>query len=159
MFSKILSHVEHSLLIFSASVMSILAFSNIISRNILNHSISFTEEITINLFVLLTFVGTAVGVRNNAHLGFSLLYDKAGLRVKKVMTVLIGFIVIAVFLGFTYYGIKMVQFQMFTKQTTPSLGWQQWVFTLSLPLGSFLCLIRAIEATFKEFKNLQTESE
>ncbi|WP_110113074.1 TRAP transporter small permease [Bacillus sp. CGMCC 1.16541] len=157
--SKFLSMIENSLLIFSASAMCIIAFANVVSRYFLNHSFAFTEEITINLFVLLTFVGAAVGVRTNSHLGFSLLYDKANLSMKKGLTIFIGVVVISVFLIFTYYGVKMVQFQMMTNQTTPSLGWKQWVFSIGFPLGCLLCIIRAIESTLKEYKNLQTESE
>lgn len=157
--SKILSMVEHSLLILSASVMSIIAFANVISRYFMNHSLSFTEEITINLFVMLTFVGTAVGVKTGSHLGFSLLFDQASLPVKKILAIFVGSIVIVVFAIFTYYGVKMVQFQMLLNTTTPSLGWQQWIFSLGFPIGSFLCLVRSIESTIKEFKNLQAESE
>ncbi|MBM7703564.1 TRAP transporter small permease [Metabacillus iocasae] len=157
--SKVLSFIENSLLIFSASAMCIIAFANVLSRYFLNHSFAFTEEITINLFVLLTFVGAAVGVRNRSHLGFSLLYDKANLSLKKGLTIFVGMIVIAVFLIFTYYGVKMVQFQMMTNQTTPSLGWKQWIFSMGFPLGCLLCIIRAVESTVNEYKNLQMESE
>lgn len=157
--SKVLTKIEHSLLILSASIMCIISFSNVISRYFLNHSLAFTEEITINMFVLLTFVGTAVGVRNNSHLGFTLLYDRANETIKKVLTVLVGLIVVFVFIIFAYYGYRMVQFQIFSNQTTPALGWQQWVFSLSFPVGCLLCVIRAAESTVKEFKNLQVESE
>jgi C4-dicarboxylate transporter, DctQ subunit len=157
--SKWLSMVENSLLILSASIMSIIAFGNVLSRYFLDNSLAFTEEITINLFVLLTFVGAAVGVKNHSHLGFTLLFDKSNLKVKKILALATGLIIIAVFIIFAFYGMKMVQYQMQTGQTTPSLGWKQWVFTLGFPLGSILCIIRAAESTIKEIKNLQTESE
>ncbi|MDZ5471351.1 TRAP transporter small permease [Bacillus sp. 31A1R] len=157
--SKLLSMVENTLLIFSASTMCVIAMANVFSRYFLDHSLAFTEEITINLFVLLTFVGTAVGVKNSSHLGFSLLFDQAKLPIKKLLIFLVGAIVITVFTIFAYYGVKMVQFQILTNQTTPSLGWKQWVFSLGFPIGCILCVIRAVESTVKEYKNLLAESE
>ena len=75
---KILDKVEEIILVLALLAMTIIAFANIISRNFGQVSLSFTEELTINLFVLLTFVGTAMGVRNYSHLGFTLLYDLGG---------------------------------------------------------------------------------
>jgi C4-dicarboxylate transporter DctQ subunit len=157
--SKWLSMLENSLLILSSSIMCIIAFANVVSRYLLGNSFAFTEEITINLFVLLTFVGASVGVKNHAHLGFTLLFDKANLSVKKILCLFTGLVVIVVFVLMAYYGVKMVQFQMLTKTITPSLGWQQWIFTLGFPLGCAMCVIRAMEVTFKELKNLRLESE
>ncbi len=139
--------------------MCIIAFANVVSRYLLGNSFAFTEEITINLFVLLTFVGASVGVKNHAHLGFTLLFDRANYLLKKILCIFTGLVVVTVFILMAYYGVKMVQFQMLTNQTTPSLGWQQWVFTLGFPLGCIMCVVRACEVTFKEYTNLRLESE
>lgn len=157
--SKWLTTLENSLLVLSSSIMCIIAFANVVSRYLLGNSFAFTEEITINLFVLLTFVGASVGVKNHAHLGFTLLFDRANLSIKKILCIFTGLVVVAVFILMAYYGIKMVQFQMLTNQTTPSLGWQQWVFTLGFPIGCTMCVVRAFEVMFKEYKNLRLESE
>lgn len=157
--SNWLSKIEHSLLIISVSIMCLIAFANVVSRYFLGNSLAFTEEITINLFVLMTFVGTSVGVRNHAHLGFTLIFDKANLPVKKILSIFVGVIVVLCFVLFAYFGFKMVQFQMLINQKTPALGWQQWIFTLSFPIGCALCVIRAVESAVKEFKILLQESE
>ena len=125
---KVLNYIEEIILFVAFLIMTIIAFANIISRNIANLSLSFTEEITINLFVLLTFVGTAVGVRRYGHLGFTLIYDRMNNGLKKALIVfsaLMGLILFGVLL---WYGIQMVLFQMDMGQKTPSLGWPQWIF-------------------------------
>jgi C4-dicarboxylate transporter, DctQ subunit len=157
--SNLLTRIENSLIIISVSIMCLIAFSNVVSRYILGTSLAFTEEVTINLFVLMTFVGTSVGVRTRAHLGFTLIFDKAKLPIKKILSILVGAIVVICFILIAYYGFKMVQFQLLINQTTPALGWQQWIFTLSFPVGCALCVIRAIESTVIEYKNLLLESE
>lgn len=133
--SRVLLYVEYTILALSLALMSVITFSNVMSRFIFNFSISFTEEVTINLFVLLTFVGASVGIYQRAHLGFSLIYDKFKGINKVILTVFIGSIVTLFFAATGYYGFEIVQSQMGRGQTTPALGWPQWIFTLSLPIG------------------------
>jgi len=149
---KAISRLEEWIVIIVFSTMSIIAFLNVIFREVGSFSLSFTEEITINLFVLLTFVGTAIGVREHAHLGFTLVYDYANGLFKKLIILFVGLITALLFLVLVYFGIKMVLFQIDTGQKTPSLGWSQWIFTLAMPVGALLCLNRTLQATFKEYK-------
>ena len=155
--NRVLNKLEEGIVVIVLSIMSTVAFVNIISREFANYSWSFTEEITINLFVFLTFVGTAIGVRENAHLGFTLLFDRANGVVRKMITVLVGALMGGLFLILSYYGLQMVLFQMDMGQKTPSLGWPQWIFSLAMPVGSVLCLYRTIQATIVEFKNDKQE--
>ncbi|MFD2044577.1 TRAP transporter small permease [Ornithinibacillus salinisoli] len=157
--TKWLSRVEEMIVVFVLAVMSIIAFSNVLTRNLFDLSLAFTEEVTINLFVMLTFVGTSIGVRKKAHLGFSLIYDKSPASLKRFLTILIGFISIVIFSLFTYYGFAMVAFQMDMNSTTPALGWPRWTFSLGLPFGALLCTIRSIEALIKEWKEVSLEQE
>ena len=151
---KVLNHIEEVILFITFLVMTIIAFANIVSRNFLEQSLSFTEEITINLFVLLTFVGAAVGVRRYAHLGFTLLFDKVNNGMQKALVVfstLMGLVLFGVLL---WYGLQMVLFQMDMGQKTPALGWPQWILSAALPFGALLCVIRTIQVGIEELKLL-----
>lgn len=132
--------------------MTIIAFSNIVSRNIASISLSFTEEITINLFVLLTFVGTAVGVRRFGHLGFTLIFDHMNPLFRKVFIVFSSSMSLILFGVLLWYGLQMVSFQMDIGQKTPSLGWPQWILSSALPIGAFLCVVRTIQVFIEEMK-------
>lgn len=155
--SKIISRLEEIILVITFTIMSLIAFSNVISRYFLNYSLAFTEEVTINLFVLLTFMGTSVGVRKHAHLGFSLIFDKANKIGKKTLCIFSSFITCGLFVLLTYYGVQMVEFQMLINQTTPAMGWPQWIFTLAFPLGCMFCIYRIIEGFIKEYKEISKE--
>ncbi|MCP3739600.1 TRAP transporter small permease [Rossellomorea sp. BNER] len=152
--SKVISYIENFVLAITMLTMAVIAFTNVISRYFFHYSLSFTEEITINLFVLLTFLGAAVGVRLNAHLGFSLLFEKANVISKRILIVFSTLLISTVFFLLTYYGYEMMQFQMDRNLITPSLGWQQWVFSMFVPIGSLFCLYRTIEAGVIEWKEL-----
>ncbi|WP_019413279.1 TRAP transporter small permease [Paenisporosarcina sp. TG20] len=148
---KVLQYLEEIILVLALAVMTVISFANIIARNFASMSFSFTEEITINLFVLITFVGTAVGVRRYAHLSFTLLFDLGGRGFKKaiiVFTTLSGLFLFGVLF---WYGIQMILFQMDIGQKTPALGWPQWILSISLPFGAFLCIIRTIQVGVMEW--------
>lgn len=156
---KILNRAEEWIVIAVLSIMSSIAFINVLSRGFANYSLSFTEEITVNLFVMLTFVGTAIGVREYAHLGFTLIYDRGNRLVKNCITILVGIMMALLFFILLYFGMKMVQYQIDMGQKTPSLGWPQWWFSMSMPIGALFCLIRAIQATVNELRQQNGKGE
>lgn len=157
--SKILSRIENVLLAITMLVMCVITFANVMSRYFFHYPLSFTEEITVNLFVLLSFLGAAVGLRINAHLGFSLLFEKSGKLFKKILIVFSTSVVSLVFFLLVYYGFDMMMFQMDRNLTTPVLGWEQWIFSMTLPIGSMFCLYRAIESGIIGWKLLKEEEE
>lgn len=152
--SKWLGRLEEVIVVFTLVTMSIIAFVNVLTRNFFDVSLAFTEEITVNLFVFLTFIGAAIGVRRHAHLGFTLLVDKVSLTLRRGLIGLIGLISVLFFLLIAYYGVEMLLFQMNINATTPALGWPRWMFSLAIPIGTTLCAIRTVEATVKQLKNL-----
>ncbi|TWT02442.1 TRAP transporter small permease [Planomicrobium sp. CPCC 101079] len=149
---KVLTYIEEVILFVAFLVMTVITFANIVSRNIASLSLSFTEEITINLFVLLTFVGTAAGVRRYAHLGFTLIFDHMNNGLKKVLILFSALMGLTLFGVLLWYGIQMVMFQMDMGQKTPALGWPQWILSMALPLGALLCVIRTIQVCVEEIK-------
>ena len=149
---RILDKIEEIILVLALLAMTIIAFANIISRNFGQVSLSFTEELTINLFVLLTFVGTAMGVRNYSHLGFTLLYDLGGKGVKRSMIAISTIAGLVLFGVLFWYGIQTILFQVEMGQKTPALGWPTWVMTLSLPIGAILCIVRTIQVGWQEWQ-------
>lgn len=157
--SKWISYIEEIITVVVLALMSSIAFINVITRNFLNLSLAFTEEITVNLFVLLTFVGAAIGVRKGAHLGFSLLLDKASVSVRRVLVLFIGIVSTILFIVITYFAIEMIQFQFEMESTTPALRWPRWMFSLAIPIGTILCIYRTIEATINQVKNLSISKE
>jgi len=149
---KVLDKLEEIILVVAMLTMTVIAFTNIISRNFAEISLSFTEELTINLFVLLTFVGTAVGVRKYAHLGFTLFYDLGNNAVKRTMIVISTLAGLVLFGVLFWFGIQTILFQMDIGQKTPALGWPTWVMTMSLPIGAALCIIRTLQVGWQEWQ-------
>ncbi len=155
---KFFSNFEENVCFLILNIMLTLAFSNVISRYFLHASISFTEEITTSLFVLLCTLGTAIAAKRGAHLGLSVITEHLS---KKTENVLAGVanLLAAVFSGVLFYtGTLMAlnQFQINAKSIT--LQWPGWIYGSFLPIGALFMVIRFGQVAicrFKEIKRIQ----
>jgi len=155
--SKLLGRLEEVIVVFTLVTMAIIAFINVLTRNFFDVSLAFTEEVTVNLFVFLTFVGAAIGVRRHAHLGFSLIVERVSIPLRRGLITIIGVFSVLLFLLIAYYGVEMMKFQIDINSTTPALGWPKWLFSIGIPIGTLLCAIRTVEVTIKQWKELNEE--
>jgi TRAP-type C4-dicarboxylate transport system permease small subunit len=89
-------------------------------RYILNDSPSWTEPGAVMLMSWFIFLGAAVGVRENNHLGFDVLLYVLPRGGKKVLRMISDLVILAFGLGMIYYGIQLVQLTW--NAILPSLG-------------------------------------
>lgn len=156
-FKKFLGNIEEILCAICLSVMTMIAFINVIARFLLSASLSFTDEITTYLFVLLSLLGSAVAAKRGAHLGLTVVLDVVSPSVRKVLKT-IGFLFAVLFSGsIFYYGIFMVKSQMERGQITANMQWPEWIFGSFVPIGAFFLTIRFIQAFIYELKTNEKE--
>ncbi|WP_166828627.1 TRAP transporter small permease [Brevibacterium limosum] len=137
---------EDWVIIASFMMIVLVTFVNVLSRYIFKASLAFSEEITINLLVVLTMMGAVVGIRLGAHLGFTYLVENAKGRTRRVLLIT-GTTLIVLFLAvLLIWGGEMTIAQGLRGRATPSLGIPQWLFTLSIPLAGLLGILRSIQA-------------
>lgn len=149
---KAMDRIEEYLCAGCLVVMTILVFANVCSRYLLHMSFSFSEEITTNLFVLLSMMGAAIATKRRAHLGLSILTDSVGPRLRRSLTVG-GFALGTLFsLALFVYGILMVVSQYRLGQVTASMQWPEWLFGTFVPFGAFFVTLRFAQATLEEYK-------
>lgn len=142
---RVIRFFEDWVVIASFMVIVLVTFVNVLSRYIFKASLAFSEEITINLLVVLTMMGAVVGIRLGAHLGFSYLVENAKSGVRRVLLIT-GTTLIVVFLAvLLIWGGEMTIAQGLRGRATPSLGIPQWLFTLSIPLAGLLGIIRSLQ--------------
>ncbi len=149
---KIIDRIEDTICIVCLIAMTTLVFANVFSRYVLHLSLSFSEEITTNLFVLLSMMGTAIAARRRAHLGLSILTDAVSPRVRRGMLIF-GFALATVFsFAVFFYGIKMVRNEYILGQVTPSMQWPEWVYGTFVPFGAAFMTLRFAQVTLEEIR-------
>lgn len=154
---KFFNHFEEYIMAGALFIMTFITVINVMSRKFLHLSMSFLEEITTMMFILISLLGTAVAAKRGAHLGLSILTD---LLPKKFHKYLIAFSTIcAAFFSYflVRYGIDMVISELKSGQTTPSLGWPEWIFGLIVPIGGVMIFIRFIQYGIDSIKTKEGE--
>ncbi len=150
--TKFMDRIEEIICVICTVVMTLMVFAQVVSRYCLNTSLSFTEEITTYLFVLLSMMGTAIATKRRAHLGLSILTDAVSPKARKALHV-IGFAIGTIFsAALLYYGVLMVINQINLGMVTPAMQWPEWIYATFVPFGAFFTTIRFAEAAIQEWK-------
>ena len=147
-----LDHFEEYILSFSLLTMTFITFANVLARKVFSASWAFTEEITTALFILSSLLGAAVAAKKGAHMGLSVLTDLLPKKLQKYVAA-VTVIAAIIFCGFLIkYGFDMVASEIRMGQTTPALGWPEWIFGMAVPVGGIFILIRFIQFGISAFK-------
>ncbi len=149
---KFLDHFEEGLAGIILLVMVSIAFINVITRYFVKYSLSFTEEIEVNLFVWMVLLGAAAGFKKGAHLGVNFVVNFFPKRIKKIIIVLGYILSAAIFIILIYLGIKEVMDEMLLEATSESLGIPVWWYTIGVPIGSGIVIWRIINRIMIELK-------
>ena len=128
------------------TVMTALAFANVISRYVFNMAIAATDEVTTSLFVLLSLIGAAVAVKRKAHLGLTILVDLLPFWAQKIVSVCASLLGVAFCILLIYYGIISVNHSYTMKQITIGMQWPEWIYVSYIPIGAFILLLRFMDS-------------
>ena len=117
--------------------MAVIAFVNVLSRYFINFSIGATEEITINLFVWMTVVGTGIAFERGAQLGMVTFFNLFPLKIRKYLVIFSALLGAGLFVLVGIYMIQAIYDEITLFQaSSASLGIPVWVYYAGVPLLS-----------------------
>ena len=137
-------HMEEALSALLLAIMVTISFVNVLSRYFANLSIAFTEELTIYLFVWMTILGISLAFRTGSNMVvnfFNNLFPKKARRVIYIFSTLLTVVFFAVL---AYMGIIEVSDEIMMQAMTESMHLPIWYFTVSVPVGACLIIVRAV---------------
>ena len=138
------NNIEESASAVLLVVMVSISFMNVVTRNIANLSLAFTEELTVYLFVWMTLLGTALAFKTGSNMVvvfFNQLFPKPARRVIYIFSNLLTVVFFAVL---CYLGILEVRDEIMLGAMTESIYMPLWYFTVSIPVGSALIIFRTV---------------
>lgn len=141
---NVLVALEKFFLVIVTIIVTAITFANVVGRK-MEASIAWSEELVINLFVLMIFLGCALSAREGSLISLSLIFDRLSVKVKKVFITIITIFNSAFWCILIKTGWDRVLSQIATGKETFSLRWPEWVFTIFLPIGAVLMLIHTLE--------------
>jgi len=123
--------------------MSLIVFWQVFLRYVLNWGQAWTELSSIMIMGWFIFLGAAVGVRENFHLGFDVLLYVLPKSSKKVLRTISDLVVLSFAIGMIYYGIVLMRLQW--SEVMPSLGISGAFRYLPLTAGGVLIGLFSLE--------------
>jgi TRAP-type C4-dicarboxylate transport system permease small subunit len=135
--SKERIRIDHWVAAILLFVMAGIAFVNVISRYVINFSFAATEEITINLFVWLTVVGSGIAFERGGQLGMVTLYNVLPRKLKKFAILLSAILSAILFMLVDIYIIQAIydEITLFWA-ISPALGIPVWIYYTGVPILS-----------------------
>jgi TRAP-type C4-dicarboxylate transport system permease small subunit len=128
------------------AVMTVSILVNVFFRYVLNAPLSWPPELARFMMVSVTLFASSLAIRNNAHVGVSLLVLRLPLRVQTVIYTLNSILISGFLLILLWYGGSLA-FDEGPRQTAPSLGVSMMFAFIPLPVGAALMLIQLWETT------------
>ena len=123
----------------------LITLGNVLARYFTDISFAFTEEVSVSLLVFLTFIGSAKAFLDGNQMAVTYFIDKLGWTWRR-RWLLFGLAMSALMLGLlAWFGARMAWDDFDLEVTSPGLGWQQWIYTVWLPLLSVLVLARIVQ--------------
>ena len=145
---KLIENIEKAVSVASVSVMSILVFINVIARFVFKNSLAFSDEISSYLFILMSFMGSAIAARRKAHLGLSIVTDRLSPAGRKRLGMAMYAVSAFFCLLIVIFGIQMVMSEIHLGQETATMQWPEWIYGLFVPVGGAFTMIAFIAGIF-----------
>jgi C4-dicarboxylate transporter DctQ subunit len=127
------------------AVMAVLVFANVVARKVFNHSLAFSDEMSTYLFVLMSFMGTAIAARRGAHLGLSIVTDRLGKRARNQLNIFMYGVSAFFCLLIVVFGVQMVVSEYQFGQETAAMQWPEWIYGSFVPVGACFAMIAFIQ--------------
>lgn len=124
------------------ALICLISFANVIVRYLTDVSFAFTEEYSVFLLVFMTLIGSAVAFASDGHiriLFFRNLLPPRARRMADGLALLLSGLLFAMVL---YYGALFAFDEWQYEETSPGLGYPNWIYTVWLPVLCGWILVR-----------------
>lgn len=140
-----LAAVEKIILVISTLLILVLTVGNVFSRKVIHRSWSFTEELVVAVFVLITLLAAALACREGELVSLTLVTDRLPKKLKKPSVILITVLSIIFSVILFKYGMDKVITQLQNGKRTFVLNWPEWIFWSFVPIGAGCMILHFIE--------------
>ncbi|MGQ9369806.1 TRAP transporter small permease [Azospirillum sp. A39] len=134
--------VERALAALAMAAVCVVTFANVVVRYFTDVSFAFTEEYSIFLMVVMTFLGSAVAVAADRHIRITVLVDRLPPRWRRWTEAVAWAASLAMFAVIVWYGGRLTYDQWRFEETSPGLGNPQWLYTVWMPLLAAVVALR-----------------
>jgi TRAP-type C4-dicarboxylate transport system permease small subunit len=150
---SLLRHAEEYVCVLLFLSMTLLGFVNVVVRYLTNYSLAATEELLTNGFLLLTVFGAAIAAKRREHLAVTLisgLLPRGGRKAVLYLTTALAAILLVAVIWFT---VELTLNEYASGLRSYALGAPNWLYSIGLPIGFALVLVRFVQAAVEESRS------
>ncbi len=152
--NKITDKVLDILLAFAVGTVFIVTFLQVISRFLFKLPIPWSTDVIRLAFVYTVFLGSALGMREKAHLNVDVVYNTLPKKIRTVVGICINIALLGFFIVIMKLGIQFAQSGF--SQGSPYFQLPMTFYYISVPLSAFLMFYYLIQHTIEEIKLLKS---
>ena len=142
---------------FGLVLMSLIVLWQVFVRFVLNWGQAWTELSAIMIMSWFIFLGAAVGVRENYHLGFDVLLYVLPKGSKKALRTISDIVVLGFAVGMIIYGVDLMRLQW--NERLPGLGISGAFRYLPLVAGGVLIVLFSLERMVLRFAGVDVDKD
>lgn len=148
-------HVEEVIVGTITIVMLIALFLQVIFRYVINASLGWTEELSVNLMPLFAYFGMSMAVTYRRHLRIDIITNFLPYLWKKIFDLIanIGFFVFAAIIS--YYTWILTSSYFGKPAVTAVLHIPKWVIYVGIPIAFVLTIYRLIQDTVRTVREIK----
>ncbi|PWS37534.1 C4-dicarboxylate ABC transporter permease [Falsiroseomonas bella] len=125
-------------------VLALITFGNVVVRYFTNVSFAFTEEYSVALMVVMTFVGAAAAFGADRHIRMTFFTERLAPRNARRVEILVLLTCLFVFGAVAWLGAWYTWDEYRFEVLTPGLGVPSWYYTVWMPLLSVVICLRIL---------------
>jgi len=126
------------------AALALITFGNVVVRYFTSVSFAFTEEYSVALMVVMTFVGSAGAFAADRHLRMTFLTDRLPASLARTVELFVLAICLVAFASLAWLGARYVHDEYRFEILTPGLGVPSWTYTIWMPVLSVLICLRIL---------------
>lgn len=127
-----------------------ISFANVLARYVSNYSFAFTEEYSVFLMVLLTFVGSSAAIARRAHMRVGFFAERGPWQWRRFCRIGARLAALVMFGLIVWYGARLTWDQYRFEELSAGLGVPTWIYTIWMPLIALLICGRFLVVWWQE---------
>ncbi|MBC8438153.1 MAG: TRAP transporter small permease subunit [Deltaproteobacteria bacterium] len=152
--------IDHWIVAILLFTMASIAFINILSRYLFHFSFAATEEITINLFVWLTVVGSGIAFERSGQMGMVTLYKIFPKKIKKLAILFSSGLSATLFIIVDIYVIQAIYDELTLFQSkSGALEIPVWIYYIGVPILSVFVFAGIYRGATSKLSELKVEGD
>jgi len=122
----------------------LITFGNVVARYFTSQSFAATEEFSIALLIVLSFVGSSAAFAFDRHIRVAFFVDRLPRRMRAAAEWLSFAVTAGLFAFIAFYAARLTWDQYRFEETSPALGVPQWWYTVWMPALALALVLRLV---------------